>query len=171
MRNGVILIILSLWFVCCSSNGQTEETKNQKNENLYGMEKSDLDWKKELSPEEYKILRQCGTEAPGTGEYYNFFEKGKYICAACGFELFDSETKYSSGSGWPSFFDVISEGQVVLIKDNSLGMLRTEVRCANCGGHLGHVFPDGPKPTNLRYCINSIALKFKDKKEQDSEKQ
>ncbi|MBN2524719.1 MAG: peptide-methionine (R)-S-oxide reductase MsrB [Bacteroidales bacterium] len=138
---------------------------------MYKIEKSDHQWQKELSTEEYKILRQCGTEAPGTGKYYHFFEEGTYLCAACGNELFNSDTKYSSGSGWPSFYDVISKSHVVLIEDTSHGMLRTEIRCANCGSHLGHVFKDGPEPTGLRYCINSIALKFKDEKEQKSEKE
>ena len=160
MKN--LIIVMAIASVSCSSSGQEEDKTAKKNNTMYKVEKSDNDWKNELNPDEYKILRQCGTEAPGTGKYYNFFEKGTYLCAACGFELFDSKTKYSSGSGWPSFYDIISDSNVVLIEDNSLGMTRTEVRCANCGGHLGHVFPDGPAPTNLRYCINSIALKFEE---------
>ncbi len=123
--------------------------------------KSETEWKEELSPEQYRVLRQCGTEMPGSGKYYHFFEKGTYLCAGCGQELFSSEAKYSSGSGWPSFFDVLSGPDVILSEDTSHGMVRTEVRCAGCGGHLGHVFDDGPPPTGKRYCINSVSMKFK----------
>lgn len=117
------------------------------------------DWKNKLSEEEYKILRMCGTEAPFTGKYDSFYEPGTYHCAACGQELFSSDAKYSSGSGWPAFFDTLSKSKVDLIEDRTHGMKRVEVRCSACKSHLGHVFEDGPKPTGLRYCINSIALK------------
>jgi peptide-methionine (R)-S-oxide reductase len=116
-------------------------------------------WKESLSPEEYEILRMCGTERPFTGKYNSFYEPGLYFCAGCGYELFDSETKFDSGSGWPSFYDVLKTSNVKLIEDLKYGMKRIEVRCASCDGHLGHVFNDGPPPTGLRYCINSIALK------------
>lgn len=118
------------------------------------------EWKNKLDREQYRVLRQGGTEMPGTGKYYNFYEEGKYVCAGCGHTLFSSETKYVSGSGWPSFYDVIHEDSVELLEDRTHGMIRTEVKCANCGGHLGHVFPDGPEPTHKRYCINSASMAF-----------
>ena len=133
---------------------------------MFKIEKSDDEWKKELSAEQYKVMRQCGTELPGTGKYDNFYKDGVYECAACGQILFDSGTKYHSGSGWPSFYDVITGGNVTLIEDRSLGIIRTEVRCSKCGSHLGHVFNDGPGPTHLRYCINSAALKFVERKKE-----
>lgn len=127
---------------------------------MQDIKKTEKEWQSQLSTEEYRVLRQCGTELPGTGKYYNFYEEGTYVCAGCGSELFSSDTKYSSGSGWPSFFDVISASGVTLSEDTSHGMIRSEVRCAQCGGHLGHVFPDGPPPTQKRYCINSVSIKF-----------
>ncbi len=118
-------------------------------------------WKDKLSPEQYRILREKGTERPFTGEYLDNKKDGTYNCAACTNPLFSSETKFDSGSGWPSFYDVVSAGNVELIKDSSLGMIRTEVVCANCKGHLGHVFDDGPQSeTGMRYCINSLSLDF-----------
>jgi peptide-methionine (R)-S-oxide reductase len=122
--------------------------------------KSEEEWRKELTPEQYQILREKGTERAFTGRYWNNHDKGVYLCAACGNELFDSETKYDSGSGWPSFTAPLAEERVETETDESHGMIRTEVHCARCGGHLGHVFDDGPRPTNLRYCINSASLDF-----------
>ena len=128
----------------------------------YQVEKTDDEWRRELSPEEYAVLRQAATERPWTGELLDEERAGTYACAACGAELFKSGTKFDSGCGWPSFYESVDPEAVQLIEDDSLGMVRTEVRCATCGSHLGHVFPDGfGTPTGDRYCMNSISLDFK----------
>lgn len=122
--------------------------------------KSATDWAHELTPTQYRILREKGTERPFSGSYWNEHRPGTYRCAGCGNELFDSATKFESGTGWPSFFEPADPGAVELQTDRSLFMTRTEVRCSACGGHLGHLFPDGPRPTGMRYCINSAALRL-----------
>jgi peptide-methionine (R)-S-oxide reductase len=129
------------------------------------IEKSEAEWKKELTPEQYQVCRMKGTERPFTGEYYKTKDPGIYKCVACGNELFDSETKFESGTGWPSFYKPLEQENVETEVDSSYGMERTEVMCGKCGAHLGHVFPDGPRPTGLRYCINSASLKLDPKKQ------
>ncbi len=125
--------------------------------------KTDEEWRRELTEMKYHVLRQKGTERAFSGELYHNKEKGTYLCAGCGLALFTSDTKYESGSGWPSFYQPISENVIETERDTSHGMVRTEVKCARCGGHLGHVFDDGPAPTGLRYCVNSASLEFEKK--------
>ncbi|MFN3951395.1 MAG: peptide-methionine (R)-S-oxide reductase MsrB [Thermaurantimonas sp.] len=127
------------------------------------MNLTEEEWKKRLTPEEFYVLRQKGTERPFTGKFYKLFEEGIYVCKGCGNELFDSESKFDSHCGWPSYDRTLSPGSIVEKPDYSYGMIRTEVLCSRCGGHLGHVFDDGPTSTGLRYCINSVAIDFKKK--------
>ena len=124
----------------------------------YRVDKTDAQWKAELSPEQYSVLRKSATERPFTGQYVHVKDPGVYRCAGCGAELFSSDTKFESGSGWPSFYEPIEAGAVEEHRDWSMIVPRTEIRCAACGGHLGHVFNDGPQPTGQRYCMNSCAL-------------
>jgi len=124
--------------------------------------KSKTEWREQLTPEAFSVCRMHGTEAPFSGEFYDYKGEGLYRCVCCNAPLFESDTKFDSGTGWPSYFESV-EGAITEIKDNSLGMERVEVLCSTCDAHLGHLFPDGPEPTNLRYCINSVSLTFEEK--------
>lgn len=159
MKN-ILILLMAFSLIACQSNSQNDNAK-PKSTMSEKVVKSDEEWKKTLSPEAYDVLRHKGTEMPYTGKFYLHTEKGTYVCAGCGAELFKSDTKFDAGCGWPSFSDVIDSSKVNYIKDKTHGMIRTEITCANCGGHLGHVFDDGPAPTGQRYCINSVSIDFK----------
>ena len=165
------IIILTLFFFSCKSaqESSTVQKNESKSDSLLvfdGKEvlKKDSEWKSILSPEQFVILREKGTERPYTSDLLDNKKKGVYYCAACDLPLFLSDTKFNSGCGWPSYFEPVNSKNVKELEDRSHGMIRTEIQCSRCGGHLGHVFDDGPAPTGLRYCINGVALKFKEDK-------
>jgi len=158
-------IILLLCLTILSINLSAQKTM-KKNTKKYAVTKTEQEWKALLSPLQYSVLRDKTTERPFTGKYDNFYKKGTYVCAACGAQLFSSNTKFDAHCGWPSFDEAIP-GTVIYKKDTSYGMVRTEVLCANCGGHLGHIFDDGPTKTKERFCVNSASLSFNPKKKED----
>jgi peptide-methionine (R)-S-oxide reductase len=163
------LILLGLSIILSSCGQQTDnlrKTQKQKamntnNDDTTKVKKTEEEWKKFLTDEQYHVLREKGTEAPFTGKYYLNKEKGMYVCGACGNDLFTSDMKFDSHCGWPSFDKEIEGGKIKTITDSSHGMIRTEIVCANCGSHLGHLFDDGPTETGMRYCVNSLSLDFK----------
>jgi len=165
------LILFTVCFFSIFTNSCSGQSKSNKGKEVVNplpesdrLILSESDWKSKLSPQQYYVLREKGTERAGTGHLLKNKKEGTYICAACNHPLFESSTKFESGTGWPSFYQPASRTALAEEIDRSYGMVRTEVMCAKCGGHLGHVFDDGPRPTGLRYCINSAALEFEEKK-------
>jgi len=158
-----LVIAICLLLAGCKGNSQQKDTSSAMSsdkEKRIAINKSDEEWRKELTDMEYYVLRKSGTENPGSSKLLYNKEKGSYVCAACGTPLFRSETKFDSGTGWPSFFDTVGPDVVEIRTDSSHGMVREEAVCANCGAHLGHRFPDGPGPTGARYCMNSASLRL-----------
>jgi len=165
MKKTLLIIALSSLLVACNAQEQKTEMKT----NLK-VKKTDAEWKQQLTPSQYFVLREKGTERPHTGEYDLFFEDGTYCCKGCSAPLFKSDTKFDAHCGWPSFDQAISDSAIIEKTDVSHGMVRTEVMCGNCGGHLGHVFNDGPTETGLRYCINSVSLGFDEETKKEDKK-
>jgi peptide-methionine (R)-S-oxide reductase len=160
---GIVLLLI----VSCSHRTTKENLIMKNSENpRFKVEKSEEEWKAELSPENYQVLRQAGTERPFTGKYNLHFEKGIYTCGACNEPLFSSDSKFEAHCGWPSFDKEMEAGKIIEKTDTSFGMTRTEILCGSCGSHLGHVFDDGPTETGLRYCVNSLSLNFEEETEE-----
>ncbi len=161
----ILTIFFGLFLITSCQRAQQSANGNPAagaiNPEIVKIEKTDAEWKARLSELEYHVLRQAGTERAFSGKYWDNHEEGIYNCKACGLPLFDSKTKFESGTGWPSFYEPVNKGNVIEKSDHSYGMVRVEVLCARCDGHLGHVFDDGPEPTGLRYCMNSVSLDFK----------
>lgn len=166
-----LVVLFGITISCTPKEKDNHKECEPSNKNIIAMndntepniKKSEDDWKKELSPEQYYVLRESGTERPFTGKYNMHFEEGVYVCGGCGEELFESDSKFDGHCGWPSFDEELAGGKIIKKVDNSHGMKRVEVLCGNCGGHLGHLFDDGPTESGLRYCINSLSLNFKEK--------
>ena len=170
MKSLAVIILTSTNMLSASCN-QAQTLKNQQaaanpfvltttGDTIPKVVKTEAQWQAELSPMEYTVLRQAATERPFTGAYWDNKEVGRYYCRGCNSPLFDSDTKFDAGCGWPSFFKAVNDYAITEIKDSTLGMVRTEIRCSVCNGHLGHVFDDGPPPTGLRYCLNSASMRF-----------